>query len=72
MAGQRNFKSPEAYRKWLAYGHMRTAGGERAKKGESVFAKTPGHQKVSIKGKTHEVQHERKRKGLQKLAAQGK
>ena len=41
-----NFKSNAAYKKWLAYGH---ASGE--------FAKTPGNQKVSIKGKPKKVQH---------------
>lgn len=41
-----NFKSNKAYKKWLAYGH---ASGE--------FAKTPGHQSVSIKGKPKSVKH---------------
>ena len=41
-----NFKSDAAYKAWLAYGH---ASGE--------FAKTPGNQPVSIKGKSHGVQH---------------
>lgn len=44
--GNLNFKSPAAYKAWLAYGH---ASGE--------FAKTPGHQKVSIKGRPKKVQH---------------
>lgn len=44
--GGLNFKSPAAYKAWLAYGH---ASGE--------FAKTPGHQKVSIKGQPKKVQH---------------
>lgn len=44
--GNLNFKSPAAYKAWLAYGH---ASGE--------FAKTPGHQKVSIKGQPKKVQH---------------
>ena len=44
--GSLNFKSPAAYKAWLAYGH---ASGE--------FAKTPGHQKVSIKGNPKTVQH---------------
>src|SRR3990167_7565232 len=44
--GSLNFKSGAAYNKWLAYGH---AYGE--------FAKTPGHQKVSIKGKGVNVKH---------------
>lgn len=42
-----NFKSAAAYKKWLAYGH---ASGE--------FAKTPGHQSVSIKGKKKKVKHQ--------------
>ena len=46
-SGGRNFKSGAAYKKWLAYGH---ASGE--------FAKTPGHQKVSIKGKAKRVKHQ--------------
>jgi hypothetical protein len=41
-----NFKSNAAYKAWLAYGH---ASGE--------FAKTPGNQPVSIKGKSHGVEH---------------
>jgi hypothetical protein len=45
--GAMNFKSKGAYQKWLAYGH---ASGE--------FAKTPGNQKVSIKGKAKKVEHE--------------
>ena len=43
----KNFKSNKAYKSWLAYGH---ASGE--------FAKTPGNQKVSIKGKPKKVKHE--------------
>ena len=43
-----NFKSKAAYNAWLAYGH---ASGE--------FAKTPGNQPVSIKGKSHGVQHKK-------------
>jgi hypothetical protein len=42
-----NFKSNAAYKAWLGYGH---ASGE--------FAKTPGNQPVSIKGKSHNVKHE--------------
>lgn len=56
------FKSKEAYRKWLAYGHIRTKTGlkVRARKGrKSVFAATPGHQKISIAGKMHKVKHKR-------------
>jgi len=47
--GKRNFKSAAAYKKWLGYGH---ASGE--------FAKTPGHQKVSIRGKRKKVQHKKR------------
>ena len=44
-----NFKSKEAYKKWLAYGHMHVKG----------FGKTP--LKVKIKGKPHKVKHSRKK-----------
>jgi hypothetical protein len=43
-----NFKSKEAYRKWLAYGHM-----------HGVFKKAPGHVRVKIRGKPHRVKHRR-------------
>jgi len=43
-----NFRSKEAYRKWLAYGHI-----------HGVFAKTPGHVKVYIRGRPHKVKHVR-------------
>ena len=46
QGGAMNFKSPAAYKAWLAYGH---ATGE--------FEKTPGNQPVSIQGKSHKVQH---------------
>ena len=46
QGGAMNFKSPAAYKAWLAYGH---ATGE--------FERTPGNQPVSIKGKPHTVQH---------------
>lgn len=62
----RNFSSTGAYRRWLAYGHMRTASGSRAGKGaKSVFASTPGHQKVKIAGQAHKVRHtsSRRRRG---------
>lgn len=45
-SGGLNFKSSDAYKKWLAFGH---ASGE--------FAKTPGHQKVSIGGEPKKVEH---------------
>lgn len=41
-----NFKSNKAYKNWLAYGHA-----------SGKFAKTPGHQSVSIKGKSKKVKH---------------
>jgi hypothetical protein len=53
-----NFKNKVGYKKWLAYGHM-----------HGDFAKTPGHQPVSIKGKSHKVEHEKKaRKGISHMA----
>ena len=47
--GGKDFKSAGAYKKWLGYGHA-----------TGVFAKTPGHQKVSIKGKKKKVKHQKK------------
>lgn len=47
--GSMNFKSGEAYKKWLAYGHI-----------HGDFANTPGNQKVAIKGKSHKVKHNMK------------
>lgn len=44
-----NFKSKEAYKKWLAYGHA-----------TGVFERTPGHTPVKIRGKTHKVKHTKK------------
>jgi len=41
-----NFRSKAAYRKWLAWGHI-----------HGVFARTPGHVKVYIKGRPHKVKH---------------
>ena len=41
-----NFKSPEEYKKWLAYGHM-----------HGTFEQTPGNTPVKIKGKAHKVKH---------------
>lgn len=56
------FKSREAYRKWRAYGHMRTKKGTLAKKpSQSVFATTPGHTKIKIRGKPHKVKHRKRR-----------
>jgi hypothetical protein len=58
MRNVRRFKSKRAYRKWLAYGHMRTKTGKLAKSPrKSIFATTPGHQKVYIRGKLHKVKH---------------
>lgn len=44
--GTRNFKSKEAYQKYLAYGHI-----------HHVFEETPGNQNVTIRGKRHRVKH---------------
>ena len=58
--GIKHFKSKEAYRKWLAYGSMRTKKGLKvsAKKGRvSLFKATPGSQKIYICGKKHKVKH---------------
>lgn len=41
-----NFKSKEAFNKWAAYGHI-----------HGDFARTPGNQAVTIKGKAHTVSH---------------
>jgi len=58
----RHFKSREAYRKWLAYGHMRTPSGRLARRpSESIFARTPGHQRIVIAGRPHRVQHKKKK-----------
>ena len=57
----KHFKSKEDYRKWLAYGHMRTKTGKLAKsRKRSVFATTPGHQTVYIRGKKHKIKHKRR------------
>jgi hypothetical protein len=50
--GTKNFKSKDAYKKWLAYGHI-----------HGQFAKTPGHQRIKIHGKRHKVHH-----GMTKMA----
>jgi len=55
-----NFKSKEAYRKWLAYGHQRTKTGLniREKTGrKSLFTSTPGNMGIKIRGKIHKVKH---------------
>ena len=58
-----HFKSREAYRKWIAYGHIRTKSGARARRiGEAVFATTPGYTPVYIRGKKHRVVHGRRKK----------
>lgn len=44
-----NFRSKEAYLRWLRYGHA-----------TGVFEKTPGNVKVKIRGKPHKVKHVRK------------
>jgi len=45
-----NFKSKEAYRKWLAYGHI-----------HGLF-KAKGSVSIKIRGKSHRVKHARKKK----------
>ena len=44
-----NFRSKEAYRKWLAYGHI-----------HGVFKKARGHVRVKIRGRPHKVKHTRR------------
>lgn len=44
-----NFKSKEAYRKWLAYGHI-----------HGLF-NSPGNVSVKIRGKSHRVKHSKKK-----------
>ena len=46
LGGNMNFKSKGAYQNWLGYVHA-----------TGVAENTPGNQSVSIKGKTHNVQH---------------
>ena len=50
-----NFRSKEAYLRWLRYGHA-----------TGVFERTPGHVKVKIRGKPHKVKHTRPRKRKRK------
>lgn len=47
QGGSMNFKSPGAYHKWLGYVHA-----------TGLAESTPGHQKVSIGGEPHKVQHQ--------------
>lgn len=56
-----HFKNKQAYRKWLAYGHMKTPTGLKAKvKGrKSIFQASPGNSKIIIGGKLHKVKHKR-------------
>lgn len=64
MTKIKHFKSKEAYRKWLAYGHLRTKTGlsVKAKKGrKDVFTSTPGYQRIYIKGRAIHVVHKHKR-----------
>jgi len=46
MGKAKHFKSKEAYRRWLAYGHM-----------HGQFKKAPSHQKIKIHNKPHKVEH---------------
>ena len=58
MSKTRNFKSKEAYRKWLAYIHMRDRKGRCVRNvDKSVARTTPGHQRIRIKGRPHTVKH---------------
>ncbi len=50
-----NFRSKEAYLKWLRYGHA-----------TGVFEKTPGHVKVYIRGRLHKVKHVEKKRRSKK------
>jgi len=43
----KNFRNMEAYKKWLAFGHL-----------HGYFKKTKGYQRILIKGKPHKVKHE--------------
>ena len=56
----KEFRSKETYRKFLAYTHMRTPTGKKAKKpSETISGTTPKHRKekvVKIAGKRHKVQ----------------
>lgn len=45
----KRFKSRESYRRFLAYIHMRTPSGKRAKhSGQTISARTPKHRKEKI------------------------
>lgn len=54
-----NFKSKASYKKWLAYGHMRTKSGGMATKRNNLFVTTPGNSRIKIRGKVHNVKHRR-------------
>jgi hypothetical protein len=41
-----NFKSKAAYMRWLKWGHI-----------HKVFERTPGSQRITIRGKKHTVKH---------------
>ena len=57
-----NFVSRKKYLKWLAFGHMRTKTGKRAKvPSRSIFRTTPGHTKVKVRGKFVKVKHSKRR-----------
>lgn len=45
-----HFKTKKGYQNWLAYGHI-----------HGVFEETPGHQRVTIGGKPHKVEHKKRR-----------
>jgi|GEM_PF-1797313 len=56
-----HFKSKEAYRKWLAYGHMHTKTGKRVYYPEnlrkSMMAVSKSNPIIYIRGKRHKVKH---------------
>lgn len=48
----------EKYKRWLAYGHLRTKEGKRARSPkQSVFGAEPGNVVVYVGGKRHHVEH---------------
>jgi hypothetical protein len=61
MSKRRMFRSREGYRKWLAYGHMRTRSGRMLKypatKTRSMMARSKTNPEIYIRGKYHKVRH---------------
>ncbi len=56
MTRTRHFHSKAAYERWLAYGHI-----------HRLFERTPGHQRVYIRGKRHRVKHSKGDIGLMEI-----